>query len=219
MDAKEAIAIQQQLRAHVRIENDFHNLNLIAGLDVGYDPETDQSFAVGVLMKVDALTPLIVIRAQQPTPFPYISGLLSFREIPVLIEVLDKMGVKPDVLMVDGQGIAHPRRLGIAAHLGVLMNMPAIGVAKSKLVGTHKEPADACGATCELMHNGEHIGTVLRSKEGCLPLYVSPGHRIGHEAAVDIVLRCLKGYRLPEPIRVADKLSKRAEREKTAFIP
>lgn len=217
-DASEAIAIQQQLRQQVRIGDDIPKLELIAGLDVGYDPLTNQSYAIGVLMRPDELKPIAMARAQMDTPFPYIPGLLSFREIPVLLAVLEKLPQKPDLLIVDGHGVAHPRRLGIAAHLGVLTDMPSIGVAKSKLTGRFRDPDMQFGATSPLLDKSERIGTVLRSKKGCLPLFISPGHRVGQETAVELVLQCLRGYRLPEPTRIADKYSKRGLREDVGLI-
>lgn len=213
-DTDSAIAVQEQLRQQVRLVNDFPTLRYVAGLDVGYDQTSSQSFAVAVLMQLDALKPIAIVRAQQPTSFPYVPGLLSFREIPVLMEALEHLPHAPDVLMVDGHGIAHPRRLGIAAHLGVLINKPTIGVAKSRLVGSFAEPGMERGNTNPLMHKQQRIGTVLRSKTGCNPLFISPGHRIDHAMTLEIVMHCLRGYRLPEPTRVADKYSKRAERER-----
>lgn len=217
-DAASAIARQQALRGQVRIEPCLEPISLIAGVDASFDPVTEQGFAVIVLMRIDELKPLTVVRAELPMTFPYIPGLLSFREIPVLLAAFDKLPQCPDLLMVDGQGIAHPRRLGIASHLGVLMNLPAIGVAKSKLVGHFKTLNEKAGAMSALNDKGEHIGTVLRSKAGCLPLFISPGHRIDHAQSVAIVQQCLRGYRLPEPTRIADKLSKRVEREREATL-
>ncbi|MES2985197.1 MAG: deoxyribonuclease V [Pseudomonadota bacterium] len=212
----QAVAIQQELRQRVRLVNDFATPTLIAGVDVGYDPHTNSSFAVAVLMQMADLTPIAMARAQVPTPFPYVSGLLSFREIPALLAVLEELSMRPDIVMVDGQGIAHPRRLGIAAHLGVVLDMPTIGVAKSRLVGHYEPIAAAPGSCSALMHKGEAIGTVLRSKAGCLPLFISPGHRIDLPTALRVTQQCLKGYRLPEPTRIADKYSKRAQRENAA---
>lgn len=212
-DVAEAIAIQQGLRRKVLIENRFPNLDFIAGVDVGYDMVTEQGFAIAVLMHIDDLKPIATTRAQLPIPFPYVTGLLSFREIPVIVEALKQLPQKPDLVMVDGQGIAHPRRLGIASHLGVLIDMPTIGVAKSRLTGHYADPGPGRGDCSPLMQKGERLGTVLRSKEGCKPLFISPGHRIDHDMALAITLRCLKNYRLPEPTRIADKFSKRGERE------
>lgn len=207
-DAAEAIAIQQALRSRVVLSNDHGALKTIVGIDVGYDPARNISHAAIVRMEMEDLRPIESIRAELPTEFPYIPGLLSFREIPVILSALGKLQSPPDLLMVDGQGIAHPRRLGIAAHLGVLLDLPAVGIAKSRLTGAYHPPAEAKGSQSPLTDKGERIGTVLRSKQGCLPLFISPGHRMDQETAVALALRCLTRYRLPEPTRLADKLSK-----------
>jgi deoxyribonuclease V len=206
--ASEAVAIQQVLRHRVRLENDFGRIERIAGVDVSYDMKRDMSLAFIVLMAPDELKPLAWVKAELPTPFPYIPGLLSFREIPVILKALALLSELPDLLMVDGQGVAHPRRLGIAAHLGVITDLPAIGIAKSRLTGRYVEPGEHKGDISPLMDGAERIGTVLRSKEGTLPLFISPGHRINHATAVELTVQCLTRYRLPEPTRIADKLSK-----------
>jgi deoxyribonuclease V len=211
VDAVEAIAQQQDLARHIRLHNDSVRLQSIAGIDVSYDIASDTSFAVIVLMEFDRLEALQTITASMPTSFPYIPGLLSFREIPVILKALAQLKTAPDLLMVDGQGIAHPRRLGIAAHLGVITNIPAVGVAKSRLTGHYHELGPNKGDTSPLNDRGERIGTVLRSKPKTNPLFVSPGHRLDHAAALDITLRCLTRYRLPEPTRIADKISKQKD--------
>lgn len=213
-DAATAITMQQALRGQVRLANDAAPSHWIAGLDVGYDPATNTSHAVGVLMTIDRLQPFQLTRAVLPTEFPYIPGFLSFREVPVLLAVLRQFERLPDLLMVDGQGIAHPRRFGIASHVGVLTDIPAIGVAKSKLCGRFDPLPEAAGCTTPLRDGTEQIGTVLRSKAKCLPLFVSPGHRIDHAAALHVTKQCLRGFRLPEPTRIADKYSKKVERER-----
>ena len=205
---QDAIRIQNELRNLVRIGDDFGAINTIAGIDVGYDINTNQSRGALVLIDTATLQPLAQYTALDPTPFPYIPGLLSFREAPVIIKLLEQLPSPPDLLMIDGQGIAHPRRLGIAAHMGVITGLPAIGVAKSLLCGTYTAPGPLRGAQSPLTHKGEHIGTVLRSRNNVKPLFVSPGHRVSHESAVSITLQCLTKYRLPEPTRLADKLSK-----------
>lgn len=207
-NAAEAIAIQQTLRQHIRIGDDFTKVEIVAGIDVSYDIKSNISRAIIVLMKLAELKPIHVSVALLPTAFPYIPGLLSFREIPVILEALKMLPQTPDLLMIDGQGIAHHRRLGIAAHLGVLTDMPALGVAKSRLTGTYVEPGLLKGNHTPLMSGSEKIGTVLRSKEKTKVLFVSPGHRISHETALDITLQSLTRYRLPEPTRIADKISK-----------
>lgn len=204
----EAVAIQKQLREKLRIVDDFGMPKTVLGVDVGYNLTAGMSRASIVLMDLATLTPLQTIITETPTTFPYIPGLLSFREIPAILAAIAQLETMPDILMVDGHGIAHPRRMGIAAHLGALLDMPSLGVAKKKLCGDHAEPAPHKGATAPLFHRGEQIGIVLRSREGVKPLYISPGHRMSMESALGLVLRCLTRYRLPEPTRLADKFSK-----------
>ena len=148
------------------------------------------------------------VEVTRPVAFPYIPGLLSFREAPVLLECFRRLKTVPDVVLVDGQGIAHPRRLGIASHLGLWLNVPTIGVAKSRLCGTHRSVPDCVGARVPLSDRGAVIGAVLRSRQGARPIYVSVGHGIGLRSALSMVTACLAGYRLPEPTRIADLCSK-----------
>jgi deoxyribonuclease V len=206
--AGEAVRLQQELRARVVLRDDIPRLDVIAGVDVSHDL-SDMSHAAVVLLDAKTMTEVESVRVSAPTDFPYVPGLLSFREIPVILAAFSKLKRTPDLLMVDGQGVAHPRRLGIAAHLGVLTNLPAVGVAKSRLTGRYREPGPEKGAVSPLMDRDERIGTVLRSKERCNPLFISPGHRVSQERAVELTLRFLTRYRLPEPTRLADKLSKR----------
>jgi len=142
--------------------------------------------------------------AEQPTPFPYISGLLSFRELAAVRAALAGLRNTPDLILCDGQGIAHPRRLGIAAHLGITTGIPTVGVAKSRLVGEYEEPAGERGSTRALMDGAERIGTVIRTRDRVKPLFVSPGHGIDHGGSVTWTLACCTRYRLPEPVRAAD---------------
>ena len=204
----EAVAVQKQLQRRVRIEDDFGPVQTIAGVDVGYDPRQGLSRAVIVLMDKERLEPDVSVFACSPTAFPYVPGLLSFREIPVILEAFACLPRRPDLLFVDGQGIAHPRRLGIAAHLGVLLDIPAIGVAKSRLTGQYEEPDLSKGDSSALTHKNERIGTVLRSRDRVKPLFISPGHRVSQDMAVHFVMKTLTRYRLPEPTRLADKLTK-----------
>lgn len=204
----EATRVQNELRNRVRLKDDFPPLKIIAGVDVSYDIKSNLTHAFIVLVDAETLQPIADVQAQSNTDFPYIPGFLSFREIPTILLALKKLPQQPDLLMVDGQGIAHPRRLGIAAHLGVLTDMPSIGVAKSKLTGTYKEPDLFKGAHSLLMNKRERLGTVLRSKDNVKPLFISAGHRISQDTALDITISCLTKYRLPEPTRLADKLSK-----------
>ena len=206
--AKEAIALQQQMRALTRIEDDFPVLNVIAGIDVDYDLRLNQSKAALVLIDVHTREVVESVVTFDETPFPYIPGLLSFREAPVIMKAISSLKQPPDMLFIDGHGIAHPRRLGIAAHIGVISGLPSIGVAKSLLCGKYQEPALIKGSRSVLVDKGERIGAVLRSKDKVKPLYISPGHRVGLDSAVSLVEKFLTKYRLPEPTRLADKLSK-----------
>lgn len=201
----EAEAIQQQLRSQVKLEDDFGDIRTIAGVDAGY--EGDQAKAAVVVFSYPALEPLDYVLTYRPAPFPYIPGFLSFREAPAVLAALDEITIKPDMLVLDGQGIAHPRRVGIAAHVGVLTGLPSIGCAKSLLCGHHSELPDERGASVPLIHRGEQIGAVLRSRVGVKPLYISSGHRVSLPSALQIILSCLTRYRLPETTRAADALA------------
>jgi deoxyribonuclease V len=203
-----AAALQNELRDKVVLKDDFKPFKVIAGVDCSYDIDRNLSRAVIVLMDYKKLELFYSIQVYAPTTFPYIPGYLSFREVPVIQEALKLLPQTPDLLVVDGQGVAHPRRLGLAAHLGVITGLPSIGIAKSRLIGTFKDIKAKKGSTSPLLHKGEIIGTVLRSKDGCKPLFISAGHRVSHETALKIALHCLKTYRLPEPTRIADMMSK-----------
>ncbi|WP_140985351.1 deoxyribonuclease V [Asticcacaulis tiandongensis] len=211
-DAAEAIAIQQSLRQQVRIGADDVPWGLIAGIDVSYDITNNLTRAVVVVLDAVTLTPVVPpVATQIDTQFPYVPGLLSFREIPAILKALSYVEVRPDILMVDGHGIAHPRRLGIAAHLGVLMDMPSMGVAKKRLTGKYEEPALEKGSMSPLIHREEQVGMVLRSKDRIKPLFVSPGHRLSLVQSVAVVKACLTKYKLPEPTRLADAISKKPD--------
>lgn len=214
-DVAKARALQTALAAQVRLVDDYPPLQRVAGVDVGFEEGGAVTRAAAVLLDAQTLAPLAEVVARQPTRMPYIPGLLSFRELPTLLRALSELPVVPDLVFVDGQGIAHPRRLGIAAHLGVVTGLPTIGVAKSILVGTHAEIGPRRGDRQPLEHKGEVIGWVLRSKDGIRPLIVSPGHRVSMASAADLVLRFTTKYRLPEPTRLADRLaSRRAEKRR-----
>lgn len=204
----DARRMQDDLRARLILKDDFRMLHTIAGVDVGYDIKRNLAHASIVTMYMGELKPLEQVQLFVPAEFPYIPGLLAFREIPAILAALTKLCIMPDLLMVDGHGIAHPRRMGIAAHLGVLLDVPAIGVAKSRLTGRFEMPGQHKGDCRPLMAGTEQIGHVLRSKDHINPLFISPGHRVSMETALDITLRCLTRYRLPEPTRMADKFSK-----------
>ena len=208
-DIAKARALQTRLALDVRIEDDYPPLRLVAGVDVGFEADGAITRAAAVLLDAATLAPLAEHVARLPTRMPYIPGLLSFRELPAVLEALAALPQVPDLVYVDGQGIAHPRGLGIAAHLGVATGLPAIGVAKSILVGSHGELGPARGDHAELMYKGRRIGVVLRSKDKVRPLIVSPGHRVAIDTAAELVLGCCTRYRLPEPTRLADRLASR----------
>lgn len=204
---KEAIAIQQRLRGLVRIVDDYASPRLIAGVDVGFEDKNRIIRAAIAVLDFPALNLVERAIARLPTAFPYVPGLLSFREVPAVLAAMEQLTRLPDMLLCDGQGVAHPRRLGIASHLGVLLDLPTIGVAKSRLVGTYDEPAEEKGAWQPLYDKEELIGCVLRSRSRVKPLYISPGHRIGFDAAREVVLACTTRYRLPETTRWAHRLA------------
>lgn len=206
--AAEAIALQKDLAGHVTATGGPGRVRRIAGIDVAFPNGGAITRAAIVVLSFPEMTVMETAVVEQPTRFPYVPGLLSFRETPAVLAALDTLKTPPDLLMVDGQGLAHPRRFGIACHVGLLADIPAIGVAKSRLCGTHAEPGPAKGARAHLMAGDTVIGAVLRTRAGVKPLNVSVGHRLGLEAAVDWVLACATRYRLPEPTRLADKLSK-----------
>lgn len=201
--------LQRELAQRVRLVDDFAPLRRIAGLDVGFEDGGAVTRAAAVLLDAHSLALQAETIVRRPTTMPYVPGLLSFRELPALLEALRALPEVPDLVFVDGHGIAHPRRLGIAAHLGVVSGLPTIGVAKSILVGTHAAVGEMRGARAELRDGETPIGTVLRSKDRVAPLIVSPGHRVSLATAPELVLRTVTRYRLPEPTRLADRLASR----------
>jgi deoxyribonuclease V len=208
---EEAQAIQQRLRSQVITHDDFGEVRTIAGVDAGYegDPQVGQAIARAavVVLAYPSLKPLDYVIARRPAPIPYVPGFLSFREAPAVLAALDELRVRPDLLICDGQGIAHPRRLGIATHVGLLAEIPSIGCAKSLLVGRHDPVPDERGAYVPLTHRGEQIGVVLRTRVGVKPVYISVGHRISLSSAIGFVMSCVTKYRLPETTRAADGLA------------
>jgi deoxyribonuclease V len=199
----EAVALQRQLADRVRTDIALPACELIAGADVSYDIGSTRFYAGVVVLRTADLSIVERRGAALDSPFPYIPGLLSFREAPALLAAFARVQSQPQAVMVDGQGIAHPRRLGIASHLGLWLDLPCIGCAKSLLTGRFKEPARSAGSTSLLRDGPEVIGQVVRTKNGVKPLFVSVGHRIDLDSAVHWVLACCRGYRLPEPTRQA----------------
>lgn len=204
----EAIAIQEQLAPRVVREDDFANVNLVAGVDVGFEDENTVTRAAVAVLTFPELAPREEVVARLPVNFPYIPGLLSFREGPAILEALSRLEVRPDLLLFDGQGVAHPRRLGIASHIGLLTGYPSIGVAKSRLRGRPKEPLDSeKGAWVRLWDGDEVIGALVRTRTDVKPVYVSLGHRITLQSSVHYVLACTTSYKLPETTRRAHRLA------------
>lgn len=199
----QALRYQQELRQNINLEPFNGPVNTIGGADISYNKYSTLIYAGIVLMSYPDLKVLHRAGTVAQTEFPYISGLLAFREIPALLEVWDTLTEKPDVMLLDGQGIAHPRRLGIATHFGLLADVPAIGVAKSRLFGRFGELSPDAGATAPLVDRVEQLGLVYRSKKNCNPIFISPGHRINIAHSAEIVKNCVGKYRIPEPTRLA----------------
>ena len=209
----EAIAVQKELASRVIRTGDPGDVRLVAAADIAF-PERTRGWQGGlaraavVLMSYPELAIVEQHVIETPVAFPYVPGLLSFREIPALTLAFERLATLPDLLLVDGQGVAHPRRFGLAAHLGLLAGIPTIGCAKSRLCGEAADPAPERGSMTDLIDGGERIGAVVRTKDRVKPLYVSVGHLISLESAAEWVLRLAPTHRLPEPIRLADRLSK-----------
>lgn len=203
LTAQQAIALQKTLAAEVvsNLPIDLTSVQLIAGVDVSVKDNVSQ--AAVVISTFPDLQPVETVLAQQPTPFPYIPGLLSFREGPVLVEAFEKLEHVPDVFIFDGMGIAHPRRIGIASQMGLWLQKPTIGCGKTHFIGSYDEPKPERAAWSELRDRGDVIGAVLRTRDRVKPVYISPGHLADLATSVELVMRCVTKYRLPEPIRMA----------------
>lgn len=207
LTVEEAIAIQQQLRGDIITSDQMEPVQYVAGVDVGFEASGTISRAAVAVLSFPTLQLQETALARSPTTFPYVPGFLSFREIPAILDALEKINITPDLILCDGQGLAHPRRFGIACHLGLIVNIPTIGVAKSLLIGNHEEVPEQRGSWQPLINKGETIGAVLRTRMGTKPLYISSGHRVSLTTAIEYVLRCTPKYRLPETTRIADKLA------------
>ncbi len=199
----EARQIQEAVRSRVSRRNgkELKRIQYVAGVDCAL--RNNHAIAAVPVLDFNTLELVDLAIVEKPLVFPYVPGLLTFRECPAILAAMETLAVKPDLVMVDGQGIAHPRRIGIAAHLGVLLDKPTIGVAKSRLIGTHDEPYHTAGCYTDLWDKKDLIGGVLRTRDNCNPLYISIGHKIDLPTAIDLVLECCRGYRLPEPTRFA----------------
>jgi len=211
---KEAVAVQRQAAAAVERADRFGPLRTVCGIDVAYGVRGRGGIAraAAVLLDLATLAVLAESVVQIPAAFPYVPGLLTFREAPAAIAAIEALPVRPDVLMCDGQGIAHPRRCGVASHLGLALDLPSVGAAKSRLCGTHADPPAEAGRWTPLLDGDEIIGACLRTKTLVRPLFISGGHRVSLATAVALVLQCTNRRRLPEPTRLADRLSKHPRR-------
>jgi deoxyribonuclease V len=203
MSIAQAKQIQQELASQVSPKSETIKPHFIAGVDMSAPDSRGIARAAAVILKYPELEVIEVEIAEDKLNFPYIPGLLSFREAPLVLAACQKLSTDPDLLLVDGQGIAHPRRFGIASHLGLLLNIPTIGCAKSRLCGKHAPVTAEAGAYTELTDNGEIIGVALRTKADTSPIYISIGHKIDLPTAIHWVLECCRGRRLPEPSRLA----------------
>jgi deoxyribonuclease V len=206
-DLDTAKKVQEKLKTQVITSNQVSKVNYVAGVDVAYDKNNNMTQAAVAVLNFPQLELAEKAIARIPTTFPYISGYLSFREIPAILEAFKPIKQIPDLILCDGQGLAHPRRLGLACHLGIILDIPTIGVAKSLLIGKYEDLPLTKGSCQPLIHKKEIIGIVLRSRTNVKPIYISPGHKIDLNTSLKYVLACIKKYRLPETTRWADKLA------------
>jgi len=205
LSPQEASTLQRELATKVERRPRLGPVRRAAGVDVSI--RDDVGRAAVVVLDFEGLAPVDHATATRRITFPYVPGLLSFREGPVILDALEGLDTLPDLLIFDGQGLAHPRRMGIASHIGLLVDLPAIGCAKSRLCGKHDEPGQEPGSHVPLLDQGEVIGAVLRTRQGVKPVYVSIGHRVDLATGIEVVLACCRGYRLPETTRWAHRVA------------
>ncbi|MNS39826.1 Endonuclease V [compost metagenome] len=203
MSPSEAVELQKQLRSQIDLSPYEGDIKYIGGADISFNRFETTVYAGIVVLSYPEMQVVSRVAVVEEATFPYISGLLAFREVPALLKAWQQLDLKPDVLVLDGQGIAHPRRLGIATHFGLVAGVPTLGCGKSRLTGTFEEPANEPLSQSSLWHQGEQIGVVLRTKRNCKPVFVSPGHHISMEQSVQLISKSLRGYRIPEPTRKA----------------
>lgn len=214
---REAIALQKQLGLEepLGVPPSMDSIRCVLGVDVAYVRETASAYAAAIALRYPTLEVMEQATAVLPTAYPYVPGLLSFREIPALIEALKNLKSRPDVILADGQGYAHMRRFGLARHLGWVFDVPSVGCAKTRLIGTYEEPAPEAGAWTDLLDGEEKIGEVLRTRSSVKPMFISPGHRMDFETARALTLSCCRGRRMPEPTRLAHQLTAKLIRMQT----
>ena len=203
---EQAKNVQKDLAKKIRLTDEFNQIKTIAGLDVGFKDSNHIAIGGIVVLSFPDFKVIEQQTSQREVLFPYVPGFLSFREVPVLLDAYSKLQNNPDLLICDGQGIAHPRRFGLACHLGTVLNIPAIGAAKSRLTGQYRDPPSHKGSSSHLVDKGERIGTVLRTRKDTKPLFISPGYRVSFESANKWVLNCCPKFRIPETTRHAHKL-------------
>lgn len=206
LTGKEAVQLQRELADKVIHSNQLGEVKLVAGTDVSYQKQGDLLVAAVVVLDAESLEVVETVTVTDQAQFPYVPGLFSFRELPPLAKAFEQLNVTPDLVVCDGQGIAHPRRFGLASHLGVMFDLPTIGCGKTRLCGEEVEPENERGAQADLIHKDEHIGYILRTRTKVKPVYVSLGHKVDAQTACDWVLKLAPKYRLPETTRKADKL-------------
>jgi deoxyribonuclease V len=212
LSPSEAIALQKELQPQIEIKPLQNEPKFVAGADLSFDLGSDTVYAGIVVLSFPALEIVEECGIQTTAPFPYVPGLLSFREAPAILEVWEKLEQKPDVLMLDGQGTAHPRRFGIACHVGIWLGIPTIGCGKTLLCGKWENLGEKRGESAPIVHRGEKIGAALRTRDKVNPIFVSPGHWCDLESALDLTLRCGAGLKLPEPTRRAHGFVNRLRR-------
>jgi deoxyribonuclease V len=202
---REAVSIQQNLRQKLVLHDEAFpsQIAYVAGADISYSTRSDLFFAAVILLGYPSMEVIEEACVTERAPFPYIPGLLSFREGPAVLKAFEMLRNVPDIVIFDGQGIAHPRGIGLASHMGLLLDTPSIGCAKKRLVGVHDAVGHEAGDYADLVLDEEVVGAAVRTKKKVKPVFISPGHKIGTRKACDVVLSCCRGYRLPEPVRKA----------------
>ena len=199
----EAVALQRELASRVDVSTPLPRCDLIAGADISYNRFADTLYAAVVVLETKGWTVIETVGVVATATFPYRTGLLTFREAPAVLEAFAQVKSEPDAVMIDGQGFAHPRRIGIASHLGLWLDRPCVGCAKTRLIGEYENPGREKGSTSDLTHHEEVVGQMVRTKTGAKPVFVSVGHKIDLASSVRLVLEASRGYRIPEPTRQA----------------
>ncbi len=211
---KKAVEIQERLRKSIILKGSVKDCKLIAGADVSYIKGSEIFYASVVVFNLQTMERVEEATASGKVDFPYIPGLLSFRESPILLKAFAKIKSEPDVIILDAQGIAHPRGIGLASHIGLLLNKSSIGCAKTRLIGEYNEVGGEAGCHSQLTVNDKIVGAVLRTRKNVKPVFVSPGHKIDLKTSIALILKSCRGYRLPEPVRQAHNLVKRTATKK-----